>query len=369
MTDTGDNLELLLENADRVSEPQRGDLLRGSLLSVTPQGLIVDLGLKRDGFVPREDVDRLPPGEFKLKVGDVIAVMVVIPLDRDGNLVVSISQARESGDWLEAHRLMESDAILEAVPSAHNRGGLIVPFGRLRGFVPASHLSELPRGLDEESRTVHLQKLVGRKMPFKVIEVDPQRQRLVLSERKAIRQWRQDQKSKVIKALSEGEIRRGIVTSLREFGAFVDIGGADGLIHISELSWSRIEDPSELLTVGDEVEAKIIRLDPDANRIGLSLKRLQPNPWQEAVERISPGMILEGQVTRLGSSGAFVRDESGLEGLVRAGEGQPDLQPGMRVRVRVLSFDPERERLDLGPVTDEEPVVSQEASEFLDERR
>ncbi len=369
MADTGDNLEMLLDNVDQVPDPQRGDLLRGTLLSITPQGLIIDLGLKRDGFVPREDLDRLPDGEFKLKVGDEIAVMVVVPLDRDGNLVVSVSQARESGDWLEAHRLMESDAILEATPTAHNRGGLIVPFGRLRGFVPASHLSELPRGLDEESRTNYLQKLVGRKMPFKVIEVDPQRQRLVLSERKAIRQWRQDQKSRVIKSLSEGETRRGRVTSLREFGAFVDIGGADGLIHISELAWSRVEDPSEILSVGDEIDAMIIRLDAEANRIGLSLKRLLPNPWLEAVGSISAGMIREGEVTRVGSSGAYVRDEGGLEGLVRGADAQAELRPGMRVRVRVVSFDPERERLDLETAFEEEADVAQEASEFLDERR
>lgn len=369
MTDASDNLEMLLDNVDQVAEPQRGDLLRGTLLSNTPQGLIVDLGLKRDGFVPRDDLDRLPDGEFKFKVGDEVAVMVVVPLDRDGNLLVSVSQARESGDWLEAHRLMESDAILEATPTAHNRGGLIVPFGRLRGFVPASHLSELPRGLDEESRTNYLQRLVGRKMPFKVIEVDPQRQRLVLSERKAIRQWRQDQKGRVIKSLTEGEVRSGRVTSLREFGAFVDIGGADGLIHISELSWSRVEDPSEILTIGDEIEAVIIRLDPEANRIGLSLKRMQTNPWQEAVGTISAGMIRDGEVTRVGSSGAYVRDESGLEGLVRGAEAQAELRPGMRVRVRVVSFDPERERLDLETVLEGEAGVAQEATEFLDERR
>lgn len=369
MADTGDNLEMLLDNVDQVPDPQRGDLLRGTLLSITPQGLIIDLGLKRDGFVPREDLDRLPDGEFKHKVGDEIAVMVVVPLDRDGNLVVSVSQARESGDWLEAHRLMENDSILEATPTAHNRGGLIVPFGRLRGFVPASHLSELPRGLDEESRTSYLQKLVGRKMPFKVIEVDPQRQRLVLSERKAIRQWRQDQKSRVIKSLSEGETRQGRVTSLREFGAFVDIGGADGLIHISELAWSRVEDPSEILSVGDEIEAMIIRLDPEANRIGLSLKRMLPNPWLEAAGTISAGMVREGEVTRVGSSGAYVRDEGGLEGLVRGADAQAELRPGMRVRVRVVNFDPERERLDLETAFEEEADVAQEASEFLDERR
>jgi ribosomal protein S1 len=159
------------------------------------------------------------------------------------------------------------------------------------------------------------------------------------------------------------------VTSLREFGAFVDIGGADGLIHISELSWSRVEDPSEILTVGDEVEAMIIRLDPDANRIGLSLKRLQTNPWTEAAGTIAPGMIREGEVTRVGSSGAYVRDQAGLEGLIRGAEAQATLRPGMRVRVRVVNFDPERERLDLETSQEDQAGVAQEASEFLDERR
>ncbi|MGH2605381.1 MAG: S1 RNA-binding domain-containing protein, partial [Anaerolineales bacterium] len=269
MTNPREDLEALLAQEGERAAPQRGDLLRGSIIAMDSHGMIVDVGLKRDGVISRVDLDKLPPTESSLKVGDEVSVMVVEPVDREGNLVVSLAQARESGDWLEAQRLLEEETIHEATPTAFNRGGLIVPFGRLRGFVPASHISELPRGLDEEGRAGYLKTLVGRKMPFKVIEVDPQRQRLVLSERKAIRQWRQDQKGRIMDTLNEGEVRQGVVTSLREFGAFVDIGGADGLIHISELSWRRVEDPAQILSVGQKVEAMIIRLDREANRIGL----------------------------------------------------------------------------------------------------
>jgi small subunit ribosomal protein S1 len=336
MSEPPDSFAALLAQADSVSMPRRGDLLRGVILSIDSQGAIVDLGLKLDGVIPRTDLDRLP-AEIAPKAGDKVAVMVVDPLDDDGNLVVSLAQARESGDWLDAQRLMESDAIVEAVPSGYNRGGLIVTFGRLRGFVPASHLTDLPRGLDEEARVVHLKQMVGRRMPFKVIEVDPQRQRLVLSERKAIRQWRQDQKGRVISELKEGEVRKGVVTSLREFGVFVDIGGADGLIHISELAWQRVEDPGQVVQVGQEVEAVIIRLDRQSNRI----------PWQMAAERYPAGTACRGRVTRQTGSGTYVAFADGIEGVIRSIEGSLAPAHGSEVDVRVVSLDPERERLEL----------------------
>jgi len=349
MANLQEDLETLLSQADPVAAPRRGDLLRGSVIAVDGEGLIVDLGKKRDGVVPRSDLQGLPPEEANLKNGDEVVVMVVNPEDRDGNLVVSLSQARASGDWLRAQRLMESENILEAAPCEYNRGGLIVPFGRLRAFVPASHLTELPRGLDENQRLEYLRSLVGRKMPFKVIEVDPQRRRLVLSERKAIRQWRQDQKARVIDALQEGEVRRGVVTSLREFGAFVDIGGADGLIHISELSWERVEDPGEVVKVGQEVEAVVIRLDRQACRIGLSLKRLKPAPWQAAAGSLTPGQIVDGMICRIEPDGAFVRLECGVEGLLLGDPAGDPVSLGMHVRARVAVFDVENESLKLEP--------------------
>ena len=346
MAEPPDSFEALLAQADSVANPRRGDLLRGVILSIDTQGAIVDLGMKRDGVIPRADLDKVP-GDAGPRVGDKVAVMVVHPLDDDGNLLVSLAQARESGDWLDAQRLMEGDAIVEAVPTGYNRGGLIVTFGRLRGFVPASHLTDLPRGLDEDARVVHLKQMVGRRMPFKVIEVDPQRQRLVLSERKAIRQWRQDQKGRVISELKEGEVRKGIVTSLREFGVFVDIGGADGLIHISELAWQRVEDPGQVVRVGQEVEAVIIRLDRQSNRIGLSLKRLQPNPWQLSGDRYAPGSVCRGRVTRQTGSGTYVAFDDGIEGVIRGTDGATAPSPGSELDVRVVALDSERERLEL----------------------
>lgn len=337
----------LLTEAATVPDPRRGDLLTGRVISADDYGMIIDLGLKRDGVVPRTDLELLPAEEAGIDVGDEVSVMVVDPVDNDGNLVVSVAQARESDDWMRAQRLMDSDQILEGEVGGFNRGGLIVPFGRLRGFVPASHISDLPRGLDEKAQGEYLSSRVGQNMPLKVIEVDPRRRRLVLSERKAIRQWRQDQKARIIKTLELGEVRTGVVTSLREFGAFVDIGGADGLIHISEMSWNRVEDAAAVLKVGQETETMVIRLDKETNRIGLSLKRLQPNPWEAAADKIEIGQMLTGSVVRFVSAGAYIRFEHGIEGLLKSNDGLAHLSQGEQVEVMVTSFEPERERLDL----------------------
>jgi small subunit ribosomal protein S1 len=353
MAESGEDLASLLSAEELVPNPERGDLLQGIVIATDVSGLIVDLGMKRDGVIPRSDLDKLPGKEADLEVGDEVSVMVIDPVDQDGNLVVSVSQARESGDWLEARRKMEDEEVIEAIPMTINKGGLIVPFGRLSAFVPASHISDLPRGLNEDERIAALKELVGKPMPFRIIEVDPQRRRLVFSERKAIRQYRLQQKADVIKTLKEGEVRKGIVTSLREFGAFVDIGGADGLIHISELSWTRIEDPSKVLHVGQDIETLVIRLDTKSNRIGLSLKRLEPNPWEESAESIQTGQELEGEVSVVTSSGAFVRVSERLEGLMKFGDGPVNLMPGTKVRVTVTGFDPENERMDLALVEDE----------------
>jgi small subunit ribosomal protein S1 len=350
MTESGEDLASLLAAGDLLPNPERGDLLQGIVIAVDPNGLIVDLGMKRDGVIPRMDLDKLPDKEAELCVGDKVSVMVIDPEDHDGNLIVSVAQARESGDWLEARQKMEDEEVIEAIPASVNKGGLIVPFGRLAAFVPASHISNLPRGLSEDERLAALQEFVGTPLPFRIIEVDPQRRRLVFSERKAIRQYRMQQKADVIQTLTEGEVRSGVVTSLREFGAFIDIGGADGLIHISELSWTRIEDPSKVLQVGQEVETVVIRLDPKSNRIGLSLKRLEPNPWEENAESIQSGQELEGEVSVITSSGAFIRVSENLEGLMKFGDGPGNLMPGMKVRVSVTDFDPENERMDLALV-------------------
>jgi len=308
---------------------------------------VIDLALKRDGVVPESDLEKLSPGEPLPKAGDEVAVMVVDPVDPDGNLAVSISQARESEDWLRARQMMDDDAIIETAPSGCNRGGVIVPFGRLRGFVPASHLSDLPRGIDEDGRLTFLESTVGRTMPFKVIEVDPKRRRLVLSERKAIRQYRQRQKAMIIDTLKLGDVRKGVVTSLREFGAFVDIGGADGLIHISEMAWRHVDDPGEVLSIGQEVDTVVIGLDKRAARIGLSIKRLQENPWTTGAQEITAGQIMSGTVSCTSSAGTFVQVDRGIEGMLEPRSDSRIPAKGEQIQVRVVSLDLERERLDL----------------------
>jgi small subunit ribosomal protein S1 len=347
MADSGDDLEALLAGQGPPGMPERGHLLEGSVLTVDSGGLIVDLGLKRDGVVPRSDLDKLTADGWDVAPGDSVAVMVVDPEDRDGNLIVSLAQAQESSDWIEARRRLEADEIFEAEPTGFNQGGLLIPFGRLSGFMPASHLSAMPRGLSTDERPEWLKSMLGKQIPMKVIEVDPQRRRLIFSERKAIRQWRRAQKAEIIDELEIGQILTGVVTSLREFGAFVDIGGADGLVHISEMAWTRVENPADIVQIGDEVETLVIHLDRSKHRIGLSLKQLQPSPWRASEGKYEPGQLLEGDVTVLSSSGAFIRIADNLEGLVKLQETDDLPNPGDRVRVTVIDFDPEQERLDL----------------------
>ena len=284
----------LLEASFAEKEPERGDIITGKVLAVDNYGLIVDLGVGRDGIVSRKDLERLQDSGVVYQIGDDVDVMVVRTDDEDGNLLLSVSQARQSEDWRQAEKLMQDDEIWEGSVTDANRGGLIVPFGNLRGFVPASHVVGLSRGLNEDDRQSQMSNLVGNKINLKVIEVNWKRRRLVFSQRDAQRERREARKEVLLDKLEEGETRQGVVSGLRDFGAFVDLGGADGLIHISELAWHRVKHPREILNVGDEVTVYVLRLDEEGKRIGLSLKRLQPNPWETIEETYHVGQLVEG---------------------------------------------------------------------------
>ncbi len=353
----------LLEASFDLEQPERGDILTGTVLAMDNQGLIVDVGLKRDAVVPRSDLERLGD-DFHCAVGDEIPVMVIRPEDSEGNLVVSVAQARQIEDWTKAEEALANETIFEGIITEANRGGLIVPFGNLRGFVPASHVMDLPRGLDENERKNHMADLIGRKISVKVIEVNRKRRRLVLSQREAQSGRRAQRKEALLEELKEGEVRKGIVSGLRDFGAFVDLGGADGLIHISELAWHRVRHPRELLNVGDEVEVYVLRLDAEGKRIGLSLKRLQPNPWALVDEMYHVGQLVEGEVSRVTQFGAFVSLEPGIEALLHTSQ-MADPAPadptelvreGDKLLMRVISIESHRQRLGLSlkEVTEEE---------------
>ena len=354
----------MLEASFAESLPGRGDIVTGTILAVDNQGLIVDVGLKRDGIVFRRDIERMELTTDHYHVGEEVDVIVVRMEDEEGNLVLSVSQARQSEDWKRAEQLLESEEIWEGVVADANRGGLIVPFGELRGFVPASHVIDLPRGISEDERKGQLDTLLGKKVAVKVIEVNRKRRRLVFSQRDAQRGRREARKELLLDELKEGEVRKGVVSGLRDFGAFVDLGGADGLIHISELAWHRVKHPNEILKVGDEVDVYILRLDSEGKRIGLSLKRLQKNPWAQAEEMYHVGQLVEGNVSRVAQFGAFVSLEPGIEALLHASQ-IADPMPtdpsefvheGERLLMRVISIEPDRQRLGLSlkEVTQEE---------------
>jgi small subunit ribosomal protein S1 len=367
MSDSEPDFRTLLDESEQTPRPQRGDVLSGRVVALDTQGMIVDLGLKRDGVVPRAEIDKLREEGVEFKVDQEVPVVIIEPEDKDGNLRVSVNQGRQQKDWLTAERLMAAGEMWEGQVTGYNRGGLIVQFGDIQAFVPVSHITDLPRGIPENERQSRLAQLVGRPMGFKVIEVDRQRRRLVLSQRNAQKEYREKQKARLLDNLAEGQVRRGTVTGLRDFGAFVDLGGADGLIHISELSWRRVKHPSEVLAIGQEVEVEVLKVDRDAKRIGLSLKRRQPDPWQRVAERFQPGQTVEGTVTRLAPFGAFVDLGEGIEGLLPSNQiaGRSDVTENSAVRVRVLNVEPERQRVGLAlqsvlaPTEPEEETVEE----------
>ena len=344
----------LLEESFAMEQPVRGDIVTGVVLSIDSMGMLVDLGMKRDGIVPRNDLEKLGD-DATFEIGDEVPVMIVRTEDDDGNMIVSVAQAKQNEDWLRAEEMMNADEVWNGAVADANRGGLIVPFGNLRGFVPASHVVDLPRGLSEDERKDHLVDMIGKPISVKVIEVNRRRRRLVLSQREAQREIRDARKDSLLENLSEGEIRRGVVSGLRDFGAFVDLGGADGLIHISELAWHRVKHPRELLNVGDEIDVYVLRLDQEGRRIGQSLKRLQPNPWSQVDDMYHVGQMVEGVISRVTQFGAFVSLEPGIEALLHVSQiadPAPEnpaelLHEGQTITARIISIEPHRQRLGL----------------------
>jgi len=336
--------------------PVRGDIRKGQILTVSPNEVLVDIGATTDAVVSSRDLETMDPEEFaQLKPGKEINVYVVRSDDREGGLVVSINLARAYEDWIRAQELMESGEIINVTVTGHNKGGVVGSFGSIQGFIPASQITSLrPRGQGDRDGS-DLAELVGKELPVKVIEVNRRRRRLILSERAAQREWRAHQRERLLSELRVGEVRTGTVSNLCDFGAFVDLGGIDGLVHISELAWEHVNHPRDVLSVGQEVQVEVLRVDQDRQRIGLSLKRTQPDPWQSIASRYKAGQIIDGVVTHLAKFGAFVELEPGVEGLVHVSEladgnveepGQI-VSEGERLTVLILDVDSEQRRISL----------------------
>lgn len=340
---------MLEESFNTYAPPQRGEIRKAIILEIAPREIIVDLGAKRDGIVTIQDLDRLDPEvRARLKVGEEVPVYVINPRDQDENLIVSINMGLQQYDWEEAKRLLGSDQAVEVVVKGNNRGGILVQWNRLEGFIPSSHLVSVGTGGRETWDS-----MIGMKLGVKVIEVDQARRRLIFSEREAQREWRAQQKARLLAELKEGDVVKGTVTGLRDFGAFVNLGGADGLIHVSELAWHRVDHPRDVLKVGDEIEVYVLSLDRESNRIALSRKRLLEDPWQKAAEKYHEGQAVEGTVTNVVDFGAFVALDDGLEGLLHLSEmGDGSLKEpfsyvkkGDRLSLRISHLEPEKRRV------------------------
>ena len=353
-----ENMAALLEQEGLgIDFPKRGEIRDGIIASISAGQILVSVGAKSEGVVAGKEFDLIPPEELKaLEVGQKIPVYVINPEDQGGNLILSLTRAREAVSWKEAEELLKSKDAFHSTVIGYNKGGLIVPMSGLRGFVPASQIS-LSRRADVTGDTPEQRwaEMVGDEIDVCVIEVDPERRRLILSERAASSETRESLKEKVISDLNEGEIKTGRVTSLADFGAFVNISGADGLVHLSEIAWERIKHPSEILSVGQEVDVKIISIDRDKKRIGLSIRQLQKDPMAQRLKDYEVGQLVEATITRLTKFGAFARLEENLEGLIHISEiserriehPKEVLHEGETVTLRVIRVEPGNHRIGL----------------------
>jgi small subunit ribosomal protein S1 len=355
-------MDALLESEEyELNAPKRGEIRVGTIVRATEADVLVDIGAKSEGVISTRELEQIPEDQrATLDVGQEISVYVVRPGGRSGAPELSLVRAEEEQDWHQAEELLESKEIFEGEVTGYNKGGLIVKMGQLRGFVPASQVSlARRRRADGETPEDRWGKMVGEHLVAKVIEVDRRRNRLILSERSAAREAREALKERLISDLAIGEVRTGHVISLADFGAFVDIGGADGLVHISEISWKRVSNPREVLSVGQEVKVKVLGVDPDRNRISLSIRELEENPWDMILSQYDEGQLVEGTITKLTKFGAFARlaglADYGIEGLVHISEladrhiSHPSevVKEGQVLTLRVIRVDAVRHRIGL----------------------
>ncbi len=303
---------------------KRGELIEGAILNTSPTEVTVDVGEGRTGIISSSELGRMNRRMLEaLKPGESITVYVVNPRDVNGNVVLSVNRAQEELDWKQAEDYRQSQTLYESRIAGYNKGGLIVRFGRLRGFVPQSQMTAERRALtDGENNEQRWSEMVNDPIVVKVMEVDRQRNRLILSERVAARESREKRKENLITELTVGEVREGRVVSLEDFGAFVDVGGAEGLVHLTELSWQHVNHPREVLRVGQVVKVEVISIDPVNKRIGLSVRRQAPDPWDTVAINYQKGQLVRGVVTKLTKFGAFARlvDLPDIEGLIHISE-------------------------------------------------
>ena len=354
--------ELLAEQDADIRSFKHGDVVEGTVVRIDRDEILVDIGAKSEGVVSnRELYGRHAESAPALAVGDVVLVYVLQPESQEGHVVLSLRRAGLERKWRSMQEQFEAGAIIDAPVIDHNKGGLIVDCG-IRGFVPISQIVDFPRRpQNDQPRDAaqeiaeKLQPYVGRKMRLKILEVNRKANRLILSEKVALYEERREKRDELFSSLQVGQRVSGTVRSIAPFGVFIDLGGIDGLVHKSELSWNKVNNPEAGYKVGEEVEAEVIDINHERGRISLSIRRLQPDPWHSTVADFKVGEIIDGTVTKLVNFGAFVRVRDGLEGLIHISElshqrvAHPGdvVHEGQTLKLKIISLDSERHRLGL----------------------
>ena len=336
--------------AEELNLPKTGETRQGWVIEHRNNAILIDIGAKSEGVISGSELQNMDEDTRELlSVGNEVTVFIVNTEDQYGNVVVSYAKAAEELDWNKAEELLASQDIYKSKVVGQNKGGILVKLGQLRGFIPNSQISR---------RRVHNDGQKGNNViQTKVIEVDRKRGRLILSEKAAEKEARQAKRAEILSNLAEGNILKGRVINLADFGAFIDVGGVEGLVHLSELSWKRVNAPADILEVGDEVEVYVLNIDEDRERLALSLKRLEPDPWTIIDEYYQVGQLLEATITKLTKYGAFARldDDYALEGLIHISELSENhvnhprdvVQPSQTVTVRIIRVDKDQRQLGL----------------------
>ena len=358
----------MLEAYIEVAQPEQGELLTGNVVEISSEGVLVDLGLKREGLVPTSDLERAEKTTDQYDVGSEIDVLVTVHGHGAKHPILSVYQALQHQSWKDAEVLLNSGDIVKGTVESFNRGGIIVTYLDLPGFVPASHVVGISRGIAEAKRRELLENMVGKDIDVRVIEVDRQRHRLVLSQRAAQRSIRAEQKDKLLGELYEGQVLDGTIINVRDFGAFVDLGAADGLVHVSELAWQQVDHPKNIVEPGEEVKVMVIKIDRKRQRIGLSIKQLLPSPWDSVEERLAPGQNIVGKITRVLDFGAFINLGEGIEGLLHNSqipeEAESDIIVGNEISLKIVSLDVQRHRVSLSLANSH--MENQESTDEID---
>ena len=346
---------------------RRGEIVEGMVMRADSEGIYLDIGHKEEGFIPPNEMRTLDSGQLEeINEGDSLIAFVIRPDSQDGP-ILSVDKARGEEGWRDIQKYMEADEAVEGKIIGFNRGGCILEVANVQGFVPMSQLvtishDNFKQSVDDQSEAgdstsegPEESEFIGSPLTVKVLEVNRSRNRAIFSERSAMREQREAQKAALIEELHEGEIRKGRVTGISNFGAFVDLGGADGLIHISELSWGMVNSPEEIVTVGQELDVYVLRVDRDTMKIALSLRRMQPEPWDTIYDRYQVGDVVTATVTKLADFGAFARLEDSIEGLIHVTEltnavvthPREVVAEGDAIKVKILRIEMERKRLGL----------------------